>query len=164
MRLADAEGAVFETRHRRKDGTIYDVEISHNGVELAGQKLIFCDCRDISQRKAAEKALRDSEERLKLAFTARKMGVWESDRKTNTLFSSPECYNIFGVESFDGKLETLGKSDPEDRDRVLLRIKQALQEKTVYHDEFRIVQAGGNDGGSRASDSLNMTQTVNCFV
>jgi PAS domain S-box-containing protein len=63
-RLGDSTGAHFETRHRRKDGTIYDVEISANAAMWAGQKLGFCICRDISQRKAVENALRSLPVRL----------------------------------------------------------------------------------------------------
>ena len=44
----------METSHRRKDGTIYHVEISNNGAEFAGQKLVFSVCRDITERKRAE--------------------------------------------------------------------------------------------------------------
>ena len=62
IRLVDAAGAHFETRHRRKDGTLLDVEISTNGAVFGDDKLVFCVCRDISQRKAAESALRDREE------------------------------------------------------------------------------------------------------
>ncbi len=53
----DASGDHFETIHRRKDGTLYNAEISINGAEIGGQKLIFCVCRDISERKAYEKRI-----------------------------------------------------------------------------------------------------------
>ena len=47
----DEAGQNFETRHRRKDGTIIDVELSNNGATYRGQKLIFCICRDITENK-----------------------------------------------------------------------------------------------------------------
>jgi PAS domain S-box-containing protein len=50
----DASGDHFETRHRRKDGTIIDVELSNNGAVHGGRKLIFCVCRDITERKQYE--------------------------------------------------------------------------------------------------------------
>jgi PAS domain S-box-containing protein len=61
IRTIDASGDHFETRHQRKDGTFYDVEISTNGIEYAGQKMVFCVCRDITDRKKAE----EDQEKLK---------------------------------------------------------------------------------------------------
>ena len=50
----DHTGNFFETRHRRKDGSRYDVEISTNGAVFSSQKQILCICRDITPRKQAE--------------------------------------------------------------------------------------------------------------
>ncbi|HZW24284.1 MAG TPA: PAS domain S-box protein [Gallionella sp.] len=52
------KSAVFETRHRRKDGTLIDVEVSTAGVEIDGQHLFFAASRDISARKRAEEELK----------------------------------------------------------------------------------------------------------
>jgi PAS domain S-box-containing protein len=62
IRTVTEDGDHFETRHRRKDGTIYDVEISTNAATFAEQKLIFCVCRDITERNEAVEALRESQE------------------------------------------------------------------------------------------------------
>ena len=48
----------FETRHRRKDGTIFDVEVSGFPLELDGKPALFNSSRDISERKRAEASLR----------------------------------------------------------------------------------------------------------
>lgn len=54
-KVVDPSGHHFETQHLRKDGTIIDVELSNNGAIYKGKKLILCICRDISERKKAEK-------------------------------------------------------------------------------------------------------------
>ncbi|MFC2070637.1 PAS domain S-box protein [Chloroflexota bacterium] len=59
IRSVDEAGDHFETQHRRKDGTIFDVEISTNAAVCAGQKLIFCVCRDITERKQAEQKIEE---------------------------------------------------------------------------------------------------------
>jgi len=64
IRTVDEAGDHFETRHRRKDGSVYDVEISTNGAIFAGQKLIFCVCRDITERKKMERQLQEKNEQL----------------------------------------------------------------------------------------------------
>lgn len=52
---------VFESRHRRKDGSCFPVEISASHVILRGREYCCAFARDISERIAAGKALRDSE-------------------------------------------------------------------------------------------------------
>ena len=51
--------AQFESLHRRKDGTLVDVEIILNGVELDGMKCFFALSRDITERKQAEEMIRN---------------------------------------------------------------------------------------------------------
>jgi len=48
----------YETRHRRKDGAIRDVEITAAGFELEGQTFLYISARDISERKQAEARFR----------------------------------------------------------------------------------------------------------
>ena len=64
----DDSGLTFETRHRRKDGTVLDIEISANGAFFGGQKLVFSVCRDITDKKRAEEMLRQAEQKYKHAY------------------------------------------------------------------------------------------------
>ncbi|HTN54330.1 MAG TPA: PAS domain S-box protein [Anaeromyxobacter sp.] len=63
---ADRVGLRFETIHRRKDGTTFPVEVSSQGATIGGTRLVLSVIRDISDRRRAETALRESEERLRL--------------------------------------------------------------------------------------------------
>ncbi len=59
--IAGKQSQFFETRHRCKDGRLIDVEISAIGVSIDGKSMIYASSRDITQRKQAEQALRESE-------------------------------------------------------------------------------------------------------
>ena len=74
-------GKRFLTSNKRKDGTVFDVEISTNGAMISGQKFVFCVCRDMTEHNRAEQALRESEEKFSKAFT-----------------SSPNALCIFTIE------------------------------------------------------------------
>jgi len=53
----DGSGHQFETRQVRRDGKIIDVELSNSATVFKGQKLIFCICRDITERKVLEQEI-----------------------------------------------------------------------------------------------------------
>ena len=61
VRTLIREPATFESRHRRKDGTLLEVEINAKGVELDGRSYLYASARDITERKRQEAALRESE-------------------------------------------------------------------------------------------------------
>ncbi len=71
----EAGGTQFETRHRRRDGTTFPVEIHSSGFDFHGQSIGVALAHDISERKATEEALRVSEERMRLFFERQLVGM-----------------------------------------------------------------------------------------
>jgi PAS domain S-box-containing protein len=67
-RLVQADRTTFETQHRRKDGTILDVEVSCQRLELNGQAMLFNSTRDVTEKKRAQRATLDYLAQIKTAF------------------------------------------------------------------------------------------------
>jgi len=97
-RKVDETGFHLETCHRRKDGSTIDVEISVNGTVIAGQKLIFCVCHDITERKRAEEKLNESEERFRIASQIASDVVYERDLQTGIATFYGDIDSHFGYE------------------------------------------------------------------
>jgi PAS domain S-box-containing protein len=68
-RVLDGETITFETLHRRRDGSIFPVEIRGRGFEQDGRRLLLALVRDITERKAVETTLREKEQALQNART-----------------------------------------------------------------------------------------------
>jgi two-component system NtrC family sensor kinase len=106
IRTVDEAGDHFETQHRRKDGSTYDVEISTNAATFAGQKLIFCVCRDITERKKAEEKIHQQNEFLNNILNALTHPFYVLDAndytikmsnlatKAGNLSEKPTCYAL----------------------------------------------------------------------
>ncbi|MBD2199247.1 MULTISPECIES: PAS domain S-box protein [Calothrix] len=135
---------VFETRHRRKDGSIYDVEISSSIVEWEGELLRFCVCRDISDRKLAQTALQQSEHRYRALVNASAQIVWRTDGDGMTI-SAPEIWEELSGQSAKESLG-LGWLDfvhPEDREQTLQSWQESFTNGTLYAAEYRLQMKDG---------------------
>ncbi|MGK7875506.1 MAG: PAS domain S-box protein [Xenococcaceae cyanobacterium] len=101
---------------------------------------------EISNRQRTEEALRESEERLRVALNAAPMGIWDWNILTGQVTCSANMEELFGLApgEFDGTYETFVASlHPEDRDRVLQAIERAVNEGEDYDIEFRVVWPNG---------------------
>jgi PAS domain S-box-containing protein len=63
--------ATFETRHRRKDGSVYDAEVSVGGTLVGNEPMVFTITRDITERKRAEQELELHRKHLEVLVQSR---------------------------------------------------------------------------------------------
>jgi signal transduction histidine kinase len=116
-------------------------------VSIKGGTILYV-CRDITDRKRSEQALRRNEQRLTLALDAAGAGTWDWDVPTGEMSWSPEMHRVFGADhllpaSFDAFLNHV---HPLDRDRVARIVTDAMREGASYEIEFRVL---GSDNAER---------------
>lgn len=99
----------FETTHRRKDGSLFDVEVSCSPVEIGGHLVMFNSSRDISERKQAELALRlqqrqlaESEARYRELLENLHTAIVVHAPDTSVVFSNPRASALLGMT--DGQM------------------------------------------------------------
>ncbi|MBR0565876.1 EAL domain-containing protein [Azoarcus sp. L1K30] len=93
-----SEHAVFETRHRGKDGRIVDVEISTAALVVDGEPVIFSSVRNITERKRTTEALNESEARWKFALEGAGDGVFDWDLATDRFTLSATANQFLGED------------------------------------------------------------------
>jgi PAS domain S-box-containing protein len=135
---AEGEGGVVEEELMDSRGRTYWFSAVRPGKE----PYVNLYARNITQRKNAEAALRESSERLKHSQEIAHLGSWELDLTENQLVWSDEVYRIFGLKpkEFGATYESfLDAVHPEDRDLVDGAYAESVREgRDSYEIEHRI--------------------------
>ncbi len=103
--LQPGQTVTIQGHHRRKDGTVFPVEIRLSCLELNGQRLLPALARDISERVQAEEKLRQAA----VVFDNAQEGVMVTDRNARILAVNPAFCEITGYDEAEVLGETPAK-------------------------------------------------------
>jgi len=131
----------------RLDGGIRDVEVNSTRLEESPGETIQVIVRDISARKRAEALLRESEERLTLAFAGAQEGVWDWNLETGAVVYSPRWRDMLGYAA--GELAPHVSAwerllHPDDQPRAAELNERLAQGAGTYEGEFRLRHKDGH--------------------
>jgi len=108
---------------RRKDGSLLQVDVSSNRLQLAGRNVHFCVCRDVTERQRIADALRESEARFRATFENSAVGIAENALDGRWISVNPRLCEITGyphdeLVALDFRRLTHPDDLPEDQTRI----------------------------------------------
>jgi PAS domain S-box-containing protein len=147
VKSGEAEGE--DLRLRRDDGTSIDVSLKVSAVRDSDGRILYSRSawRDVSERKRAEEALRESQERLAMALDATSEGVWDWNLVTGEVLFSRRWMESLGYEPGDfpnhvSAWEAL--VHPDDMPRVRTALEAHFEGRTrIYECENRLLMKSG---------------------
>lgn len=133
MRRLVAERSVreLETRFRHRSGNIMHVLLSLQLLELAGEPepVLIAQLTDITQKRLAEQALRESEQRFRLLSKATNDAIWDWDLTTNALWWNEGFETLFGYgrDEVEPNIDSwYNRLHPDDREAVVASIHKTI--------------------------------------
>lgn len=133
-------------RHLKKDGSVIDVEMTSHKLEFDGRKSELVLAHDITIRRQAENALRESEERFRATFEQAAVGVAHVSPEGRWLRVNQKLCDIVGYSREDLLSQTFQEiTHPDDLDADLEFVRQMLAgEIKTYSIEKRYIRRNGS--------------------
>ena len=138
-RLREEGSVSFESRHRRKDGGVVDIDATVNWENVVGGRF-FAFVRDISARKEAE-AVRDRQLEI-LEATPEFVGMADEERRL--LYLNPAGRRLVGLDSIDG-VRVADLHPPRTFEFLLREVAPASRRGEVWQGESVLKSADGRE-------------------
>ncbi len=182
LRTGKKKKIQFTTVHKRKDGSLYDVEVHLQLSTFQSIPTFLAIILDITERRRAEEKIKkfneyleehvvertkelatanekmvESEKSLNQAQKIAHLGHWRWNLLDDTEIWSDEQYRIFGYQpdSIEPTYDLFLRAlHPGDYEKVITAVKNTLEDSSPYNLDFRIIQPDGTERSVQAQGEL----------
>ncbi|NOU16829.1 MAG: PAS domain S-box protein [Bacteroidales bacterium] len=138
----------FEWLHKKYNGTEFYAEVSLNRIMIKGEYLLHAIVRDISERKKAEKALKESEERYRTIIDDFPDIIMISDQNGNIVFANEQLEKITGINPNDFSNSNIAAYiHHEDIYMVKETVQHLMSSDNIYTGiiDYRMIDISGDN-------------------
>lgn len=139
-------GVGREVLGQRKDGSVFHMRLGVGEMKLGGVQKFAGTVQDITEQKAAQAALQESERNLRNLTELSPVGIYRADLSGKITYANERALKIAG--SPDVESPYLGNDwhhfiYPEDRDKFVSKFLSAVKTKRAFSGEYRFGTANG---------------------
>ncbi|MGM0760752.1 MAG: PAS domain S-box protein [Thermodesulfobacteriota bacterium] len=140
--------SIFESKHKRKDGSIIDVEVSITGTCIAGQNVVIAICREISERKRVEQQLEQSKQYYLSVFETSGAAQVIIDGDTTIVLANSRFEELTGYSraEIENKKSWMDFNHPDDIGwmQKYHRLRRQSPDSAPKNYEFRLIDRSHN--------------------
>ena len=134
-----------ENELRRKDGTTFPVEVGVGAIEYQGRRLIFASARDTTERKRAEAALKESEERYRAVVEQAAEGILLVEVDTKRVLETNAAYQgLLGYSTEEILRLSLHELVPYSKEDMDCYVGRVLESGSYVSGERRHLRKDGS--------------------
>jgi PAS domain S-box-containing protein len=133
-------------KHKKKNGDLFIAEINSTTIQYNGRKARLVVMNDITDKVAAEEALKQSHERFQYVSKATSDAIYDWDIEKNHLNWGEGMTTLFGYQSHEVSLSGWeARIHPEDRAAVSSSLHQTVynSREALWNMEYRFLKSDG---------------------
>lgn len=140
--LFDPQGKrqiTVEVTHKRRDGSLYPIEINLELIEYAGRRCYLALAHDISEKT-------NTLQRMNMVVHEAAIGYWDWNLRTGKFYVNERYLDMLGLtrEQMSGRVDLISRIHPADLQAVEMRIEECTSNNRSYIIEYRIRHRQGH--------------------